>query len=171
MSEKKEKVGRPTKFDKRFNDEAYKLCLLGATDDELADFFKVTTSTINKWKIDHKEFSESIKRGKMDADANVANRLYQRAMGFEHDDEEIKVVSLGQGEGSAVERVPVRKIYPPDPTSAIFWLKNRQPKKWRDKTEIDHTTKGESLNEKVSPEEAQRLLRMLSGGNFNIEEG
>ncbi|MCW8314199.1 terminase small subunit [Sphingobacterium sp. InxBP1] len=39
------------------------------------------------------------------------------------------------------------------------------------KDKLDITTKGESMNEKVSPEEAQRLLKQLSGGNFNIEEG
>lgn len=38
------------------------------------------------------------------------------------------------------------------------------------KDKLDITTKDESLNEKVSPEEAQRLLAKLSGGNFNIEE-
>jgi hypothetical protein len=26
----------------------------------------------------------------------------------------------------------VRKHYPPDVTACIFWLKNRQPEKWRD---------------------------------------
>jgi len=31
------------------------------------------------------------------------------------------------------------KQYPPDPTSAIFWLKNRQPKIWRDKQEEETT--------------------------------
>jgi hypothetical protein len=29
----------------------------------------------------------------------------------------------------------VVKHYPPDPTAAIFWLKNRQKDKWRDKRE------------------------------------
>lgn len=38
------------------------------------------------------------------------------------------------------------------------------------KDKLDVTTKNESLNEKVSPEEAQRLLAKLSGGNFNVEE-
>ena len=32
----------------------------------------------------HPEFSEAIKRGKLEADANVADRLYQRAMGYAH---------------------------------------------------------------------------------------
>jgi hypothetical protein len=65
--------------------------------------------------------------------------LYQRAMGFEHDSEEIKVVPIGQGEGSEIERVPIRKVYPPDTAAAIFWLKNRQKKKWRDKIETGLT--------------------------------
>ena len=133
------KVGRPSPFDPSFCKKATKLCLLGATDKDLADFFEVAESTIHKWKIDHPEFSESIKKGKTEADANVANRLYKRALGFTHKSEEIKVVSIGQGEGSQVERVPVTKIYPPDPTAAIFWLKNRQPEKWRDKQEITHS--------------------------------
>ena len=129
--------GRPTKYNEEYNKQAEKLCLLGATDVELADFFEVAESTINEWKKEYQEFSESIKRGKDIADANVASRLYQRAMGFEHDSEDIKVA-----DGSII-RVPIRKIYPPDPTSAIFWLKNRQPRKWRDR--IDLT----SLDEKI----------------------
>ncbi len=68
----------------------------------------------------------------------VGQRLYERALGFEHDSEEIKVVSMGK-EGSEIERVPIRKIYPPDTVAAIFWLKNRQPGKWRDKQEIQHS--------------------------------
>ena len=36
----------------------------------------------------------------------------------------------------------VTKHYPPDPTAAIFWLKNRQPDTWRDKVEVDQTVSG-----------------------------
>lgn len=129
--------GRPTKYKEDYDKQAYKLCLLGSTDKDLADFFEVDESTINNWKIDYPSFFESIKKGKQSADANVADRLYQRAMGFTHESEEIKVLSMGNGEGSVIERVPITKVYAPDPTSAIFWLKNRQPKKWRDKQEID----------------------------------
>lgn len=132
------KVGRPSKYDPKYNDQAFKLCLLGATDKEMADFFNITESTFNLWKVEYPEFSESLKRGKVDADANVGKRLYERALGFEHDSEEIKVVSMGKA-GSMVERVPIRKIYPPDTVAAIFWLKNRQSAKWRDKQEVEHS--------------------------------
>ncbi len=131
--------GAPTKYKEEYNEQAYKLCLLGATDKDMADFFGVVEDTINEWKKVHPNFSVSVKNGKQVADGNVADRLYQRAMGFEHDSEEIKVVSDGQGAGSSVERVAVRKVYPPDTAAAIFWLKNRQPRFWKDKIETEHS--------------------------------
>ncbi len=131
------KDGRPTKYLPEYNLQVEKLCKLGAIDKEIADFFEVTEQTINNWKNEFPDFFESIKRGKTLADSNVADRLYQRALGFEHDSEEIKVMTVGKE--SVIERVPIRKIYPPDATSAIFWLKNRRPDKWRDKQEISHS--------------------------------
>lgn len=126
-------AGRPTDYRKEYNEQVEKLCKLGATDKELADFFEVSESTINLWKINEPGFSESIKNGKEKADSNVAERLYQRAMGYEHDDVHILTVSDGSGAGSHVEKVPIRKYYPPDSVAAIFWLKNRKPDKWREK--------------------------------------
>lgn len=139
MSEDAAPVGRPEDYKPEYVKQAYKLSLLGLTDKELGDYFECCEATINNWKKRYPEFLASIKRGKESADSKVASRLYQRALGFEHDSEEIKVVSRGEGMGSEVERVPVRKIYPPDTTAAIFWLKNRQPKFWRDKQEVEHS--------------------------------
>lgn len=127
--------GRPTKYDKQYDEQVEKLCKLGATDKDLADFFNVSESTINLWKLKNTNFSESIKRGKVIADIEVAECLFKRATGYEHDDEEIKVVSMGNNMGSEVQRIEVVKKYAPDPTSMIFWLKNRNPEKWRDRQE------------------------------------
>lgn len=126
-------MARPTLYKKDYDEQARKYCLLGATDKDLAEFFEVEESTLNNWKKAHPSFLESIKKGKAQADANVADRLYQRAMGYEHDDVH---VSNYQGE---VSLTPIRKIYAPDPTAAIFWLKNRQAKQWRDKIVQEHT--------------------------------
>jgi uncharacterized protein YjcR len=57
-------MARPTKYQEAYAEQARKLCLLGYTDAELADFFEVSESTINKWKLDYPKFSESIKKGK-----------------------------------------------------------------------------------------------------------
>ena len=134
MSDKKRPVGRPTKYKPEYSAQAQKLCLLGATDAEIADFFDVDVSTINNWKNEFPEFLESVKKGKMLADANVADRLYQRAMGYEAPDVDIRVV-----EGEIIE-TPLTKHYPPDTPAAIFWLKNRQRSKWRDK--VDNEVSG-----------------------------
>lgn len=125
-------IGRPTKYKIEYNEQAYKLCLLGHTDEELAEFFEVHVSTIHQWKLDYPDFSDSIKKGKEIADAEVSKSLYHRALGYSHPDVDIKAVN-----GEIVE-TPVMKHYPPDATSAIFWLKNRQPKKWRDKQIMEH---------------------------------
>lgn len=123
--------GRPTKYKPEYAEQAKKLCKLGATDIELADFFQVALSTLNLWKIQHPEFSESLNLGKESADERVTQALYNRAMGFSHADTDIRVV-----DGAIVE-TPLIKHYPPDTTAAIFWLKNRRPDQWRDKQEIE----------------------------------
>lgn len=125
--------GRPTSFKAEFVEQAKKLCALGATDKELADFFSVSLSTLNLWKIKHAEFSESLQRGKEVADRRVVEALYSRAMGYSHEDTDIRVVD------GAIMETPLIKHYPPDTTAAIFWLKNRRPDEWRDKQEIEHS--------------------------------
>lgn len=131
------KPGRPTSYRAEYAEQAEKLCKLGATDAEMADFFGVAESTIYAWKLAEPEFSEAIKKGKLLADANVADRLYQRAMGYSHD--AVKIAASPSGEHVAV---PFTEHYPPDTTAAIFWLKNRRPDQWRDKQVQEMTGAG-----------------------------
>ena len=84
--------GRPSKYKPEFAQQAKKLCEFGATDAQLADFFEVAVSTINLWKINYPEFSESLSVPKEMADARVEQSLYRRAMGYEHDEVDIRVV-------------------------------------------------------------------------------
>jgi hypothetical protein len=122
------KPGRPSPYDQQKHPEqARRLCLLGATDAEMAEFFGVAESTLNLWKTKHAGFSEAIKGGKIAADSEVADRLYQRAMGYSH-----SAVKILQHEGRPVY-ADYTEHYPPDATSMIFWLKNRQPDRWREK--------------------------------------
>lgn len=129
----KREVGRPSKYKQEFCDQAYKYCLLGATDKDLSEFFDVAEDTIHEWKKVYPEFSESIKDGKQIADIKVVESLYKRATGYQQ--QEVKIF---QYEGMPVV-VPFTAIIAPETTAAIFWLKNRQPKVWRDKQEIQHT--------------------------------
>ena len=128
MGDKENKKGRPTDYKDEYCDQVEKLCKLGATDKEIGDFFNVTEQTVNNWKNKHGHFFESIKRGKMLADAEVADKLFQRATGYFHPD-----TKFATHEGKITDEREYIKHYAPDPTAAIFWLKNRQSSKWMDK--------------------------------------
>lgn len=123
--------GRPTDFNEEYVEQARKLCRLGATDQEIADFFDVSARTIYRWKAEHDDFCQALKAGKAEADDRVERSLFARANGYEHDEVDIRVVN------NAIVQTPIRKFYPPDTTACIFWLKNRRPEEWRDK--VDHS--------------------------------
>lgn len=134
-------AGRPSGYNPDYAKQAEKLCALGATDQEIADFFEVSVRTIHRWKADFPEFCHSLKSGKEVADERVERSLYQRAIGYEQDEVKIFMPS------GAAEPVyaPYRANVAPDTTAAIFWLKNRRPDLWRDKRDIDHSNTDGSL--------------------------
>lgn len=152
-----ERIGhRPSMFKPEFCEQAYKLCLLGATDKKLADFFGVSEQTLNTWKKEHPTFLESLKRGKEVADAEIAHSLFQRAKGYSHPD-----VHVANYQGQAIITDLV-KHYPPDTPAAILWLKNRQPEVWREKVEVEHAGKdGGPIKSEVitmTPDEAYKRM-------------
>jgi hypothetical protein len=125
-------VARPSKYKPEYAEQARKICQLGATDQQLADFFEVSCSTLNLWKIEHPEFSESLKLGKELPDSKVEHSLYMRAVGYSHPEDDIRVIE------NQIVVTPTIKHYPPDTTACIFWLKNRRPDLWRANPDIDN---------------------------------
>ena len=144
--------GRPTLYKDEYNEQAYKLCLLGATDKDMADFFEVVESTVNLWKKEYPKFSESIHAGKAKADMEVASSLYQTTQDRTVTEQmafKVKKVFYNEDgkriEQETIEIVDVEKQIPADFRSQQFWLKNRKSDKWRDKQEVDHTTNGKEM--------------------------
>lgn len=135
------KMGRPSAYRKEFAKQAKKLSTLGATDQEIADFFEVDVRTIYRWKHDHVEFCQSLKAGKDVADDRVERSLYQRAIGYEQD--EVKIF-MPAGADRPVY-APFRAKIAPDTTAAIFWMKNRRGAEWRDKIEHGGTGEGGAI--------------------------
>jgi len=111
-------AGQPTKYNKKMRGQIKSVAIKGFTDKEIAAAVGVTDTTLNNWKIAHPKFFESLKDWKIEADMAVEQSLYKRACGYNQEE----------------------KHYPPDPTSMIFWLKNRKTKDWRDR--IDNTHSG-----------------------------
>lgn len=136
---------------------AEKLCMLGAMDPDLADFFKTTTRSIQYWQAIYPEFAAAVRAGKSDYfDPKVERSLAQKAIGYAVDTEEVRVLSNGR-----IIRVPIRKYFPPDTTACIFWLKNRQPARWRDVWEHRHVGALE-LDTKSVEQMREEILREIT---------
>ena len=132
------KNGRPTLFSEEVQEKILKMAELGLTDKQVAYICGVTEQTINNWKIAHPGFFESLKIAKEVADMNVEKSLYKTATGG------IVLTEKHEGvdaNGNIIDKT-VKKELAPNPTSMIFWLKNRQPAKWRERQEFDHTISG-----------------------------
>lgn len=115
--------------------QAYKLCLMGARDQDLADFFEVHRDTIFHWVSLYPEFAEARRKGKMQADAEVAYQLFKRATGTSVRKE--KVLSSG-------EIVTYQEALPPDVRAIEFWLKCRDRENWNPKQQV--TVSGDASN-------------------------
>lgn len=153
--------GRPTNYKTEYVELVFNYCLLGAKNTQLAEIFGITEITLHNWMKTYPKFFNAIKAGRDEADAKVTSSLYRKALGYERDEIELKVVSIGGGM-SSVEHVKVRKYYPPDTTSMIFWLKNRQPRNWRDR--VEHTGEdGNPITITIVPAETQKCIDIQQG--------
>lgn len=74
-------TGRPSKYNPDDLEHIHRLCLMGCTDEGLADFLDVSRRTIATWKKKYPEFLYTVRGGKQVADANVAFALYEKAIG------------------------------------------------------------------------------------------
>lgn len=119
-------MARPSDFKEEFVEEASRLSAEGATDQEMADYFGVDVRTLYRWKNTQPEFRQAIKSAKDAADDRVERSLFERALGYERDEVDIRVA------GGEIVQTKIRKFYPPDTTAAIFWLKNRKAEEWRE---------------------------------------
>jgi hypothetical protein len=107
MKVKVAKLNHPFKRDQLNLEKVEVIASMGLIDEQIAVILGISTRTLNYWK-KQPAFLQSLKRGKLKADFQITQSLYQKAKGG-------------------------------DTTAMIFWLKNRQPEKWREKHEIEHS--------------------------------
>lgn len=132
------KQGRKGKWKPEYEKMGFRLALLGATNDEMAEIFDINPSTLDYWLQHRKRFAEQVRKGKTEADSKVAQSLYKRAIGCSHPDTQVlsnRIVEYddnGKMTNSHVEPliVPLIKHYPPDSYACLKWLAMRQKEKW-----------------------------------------
>jgi len=131
-----EKRKRSSKFD-ALKDKILLMAKFGLTDRQMSEVLDIDVSTINIWKKNNPDFFDELKANKMSADEKVEQSLYLKARGYK-----CKDTQFASHEGKITDQREYVKFYPPDTTACIFWLKNRQPEKWRDKTEVSNNISG-----------------------------
>ncbi|PTJ81249.1 hypothetical protein BU055_11465 [Staphylococcus succinus] len=103
----------------------------GLTNEQIAHNMGIVRDTLYRWAKKSTDISDALKKGKEVTDRRVENALYKSAVGFYYTEEQIT------NDGKVVT---VSKFSKPNITAQIFWLKNRKPKVWRDKQNIEHDT-------------------------------
>ena len=150
MTKKYEKAGQPTKYEKRFNQMAYVVCVEGGfTDLKLAKLFSVDKATITNWKHASPKFYDSIRKGKDEFNVAIAeNSLLKRVKGgkVRETTREAKIVHLNgvpiMGEDGKIKtelkttKIVTKQVAPSD-KALEFFLKNRDPSRWPNKHDVN----------------------------------
>jgi hypothetical protein len=111
---------------------------LGSTDIEMCGMLEISQETFYKWKREKPEFAEAIKAGKHVSNGELVNGAFKQANGFFVTVTE--PMKLRDVDGSEfIEMVTYEKYVPPNNTMAIFMLKNRLSKDFKDKQEVNHS--------------------------------
>lgn len=163
---RKNKMGRPSKFDPKMIPMVEKLCKLGATDLEVADFFDVSYTTFKTWLHVYPDLLAVLKVAKEEANDRVKMSLYRKATGYSFD-----AVKIFMHEGKVIY-APYREHVPPDTTAMIFWSKNRMKDEFRDVQhhqhdgEIDYNVKSLTVTADMTAKDAAELYRKRLKGEW-----
>jgi len=109
-------------------------CRDGLTEEQIAHNLGIGVSTLSKYKVEHIELIDVLKRGKQVIDYQVESQLLKKAMGYTYT--EVKTTIDESGKEAITTTI---KEVAPDTTAQIFWLKNRKPREWRDKQDVEHS--------------------------------
>ena len=119
----------------------------GLTNEQIAENLGIGKTTFYKMIKEHSELSEHLKKGKEVIDYEVENALLKRALGYKYEEKTYESI-YDKELDTHTERLTKRvtKQVAPDTTALIFWLKNRKPKQWRDKVDIEGESNKETLD-------------------------
>lgn len=152
----------------------------GLSNEEMAKELTVSRKTLDTWKKKHLAVEQALRAGKNWFDASAEQKLFQTVMGYKTTEVSVnykycydrktkepiidpltgKTKKIPMGESHTTKEIP------PNITSLIFWLKNRQPDKWNDVQKLDLKGKLETEHKTVhvnydslTEEEAKELFK------------
>jgi hypothetical protein len=154
-------AGQPTKYDPKIHlDWARGLSMQGYINEEIADRMQIARTTLYNWCNEYPEFLDALKKGKELPDILAEQALFKKVIGFEYTESKTTVELDSQGKPKPAKIETFKKQFIPDTLAQIFWLKNRRPDRWRDRTEIEVDVKNNDI-EKMSRDELKSKLAEL----------
>lgn len=102
----------------------------GLLEKTIAKNLGVSVGTWEKYKVEHPELREAIKKGNRVIVREVEDALVKRALGFEYT--ETKITRKKDPDGRVNEHTEIQKRYsPPDVGACCFILKNKDKDHWK----------------------------------------
>jgi transposase-like protein len=133
----------------------------GMSNEEIAKKLGVAASTFYKWLREDDNLSEAVIANKELADRVVEASLYKLATGYDYVEDKVSA------SGKRLKNVKQHET--PNITAIKMWLNNRQPKKWRDKREIELSGRVDSSFDNLGTDELIKHLEKLEDEKDGLE--
>ena len=113
----------------------------GLSDQQIAKNIGISRSTLNEWRKKYPDISDTLKKGKEVADAEVENTLYLKCIGHKVQLKKtfkVKKIEYNDAGKKIKEEENLEtgedEVYiPPDTKAIIFWLTNRMREDWKER--------------------------------------
>ena len=128
-------------FRESMRKEGPALASFGLTNEQIASVWGVHKGTLYRYFKKYPGLKSAMSTAKIRADASVVQSLRRRALGYNYVETTYKEIPVPQPNGTLVTKKykekEVHKSMAPDTLAIIWWLKNRDPANWRDRTDLD----------------------------------
>jgi hypothetical protein len=134
----------------------------GLTDEQIGTLLGVKENTFKSWRHRRPELVEAMKPGKDFIDSLVEGSLLKQALGSDVEEITRERVPTGKMKADGTPRMKmqvtkrVRRQITGNTIACFFWLKNRQPKTWKDRNYV--TIDDARPYEQMSDEELRQIV-------------
>ena len=153
------KPGPPLKCDKGTFRHIIYMIAEGKTMQEIADELDVERMTIYGWLSQNDQYWDDVGESRRLIDRQIETSLFRRALGYTYEEEKVTT-----NNGAFTDKIKITKHVPPDIEACKWWLKNRQPDKWRDKRDLGFDP-NEMLDEDLEELAVQILRNKMEKAN------
>lgn len=109
----------------------------GLSETQIAHNVGVSRNTLVTWKNKFPEIGEALRAGREVIDYEVENALVKRALGYTYTERTYeRIWNERVQKYIKVNTKSVTKEVAPDVGAICFWLKNRRPKNWKDRPDL-----------------------------------